>query len=186
MPDEIESKIRVPCHAPVREKLKRAQAEYVGLVLETNHLFDDAEASLLQSGCGLRVRECRTLDGPDHPATLTYKGPPRPGIYKRRTEIEVRIEDPAAMIDILTQLGFSEHLQFEKKRESWQMRDCRIELDELPEIGCFVEVEGSGEDEIKAALSWLGLTGSDPLRETYAALLSQDRPERPLIIKFPA
>lgn len=186
MPDELESKIRVPDHAPVRERLRRAGAEYVGITLETNHLFDDAQSSLFHSGCGLRVRECRTLDGPEQPATLTYKGAPRPGIYKRRTEIEVRIEDPAAMLEILTQLGFSDHLRFEKKRESWQMGQCKVDLDELPEIGCFVEVEGSSEEEIHAALSWLGLAESEPLRETYAALLGQARPERPLVVKFPA
>lgn len=184
MAEEIESKVRVSEHAPIQDRLRAAGASYSGRVVETNHLFDDGQATLLRSGCGLRVRECKTLDGADHPTTLTYKGPPRPGLYKRRAEIEVHIEDSGAMIEILTSLGFSEHLCFEKRRESWRMGPCKVELDELPEIGCFVEVEGGTEDDIHAALSWLGLGNAELIRETYPALVTKDRPERPLIVRF--
>ena len=184
MSDEIESKVRVTDHEPVQAKLRAAGAQYEGRALETNRLFDDAQRALYHAGCGLRIRECQTLDGPPRRATLTYKGPPRPGRYKHRTEIEVHIEDARAMIEILAALGFSEHFAFEKKRESWKMGPCSIELDELPQIGRFVEVEGPSEEAIQTTLTSLGLADSEILHESYAALLTKGNPDHPAIFRF--
>lgn len=184
MPDEIESKVRVSNHDTVQSRLRAAGAQYESRAFETNRLFDDAARTLFHAGCGLRIRECRMLDGPERRPTLTYKGPLRPGRYKSRAEIEVQIEDAGAMIEILAALGFSEHLLFEKKRESWRLGPCRIELDELPQIGRFVEVEGPGEDAIQSSLARLGLADSKMIHDSYAALLAKDRPNQQLDFRF--
>lgn len=174
MPEELESKVKVGDHDAVRARLKSAGAEYLGRVLETNRIFDDKAGSLLASGCGLRVRECHVLDGIDRPATLTYKGPVRDGVFKRRTEIEVAIDDAGAMTEILAGLEFSPRIVFEKRRESWRLKGCEVELDEVPGLGLFVEVEGPNEEAIQGTMSWLGLDSHDSIRSSYIAMLMKD------------
>jgi len=187
MPDELESKIRVAEHEPVRGRLREANAEYLGRVLETNRLFDDDKWTLLKGGCGLRVRSCRTLDGPEQPATLTYKGPLRDGAFKRKSEIEIEIADAVSMVGILAAMGFSEWIIFEKNRESWRLPPCEVELDEVPGLGLFVEVEGPDEAAIRAALARLGLDPRQSTRRSYVAMLAEGAntcAPRPLEFKF--
>lgn len=176
MPDELESKLRVSEHDSVRRRLREHQAVYVGCVVETNRILDDANGTLFQTGCGLRVRECRVVDGTGQQATLTYKGPQRPGPFKRRSEIEVEVVDAAAMIEILGALGFVERFIFEKKRESWRLADCRVELDEVATLGLFVEVEGPNEEAIESTMALLGLGESELIRKSYVAMLAESVP----------
>lgn len=167
---ELECKVRVVSHEAVREKLRAAGAQYLGRVVEENRLFDDHDGRLITAGSGLRVRATRVLDGRDAAATLTYKGPPAPSAFKRREEVEVQISDPKAVTHILHALGFRERIIFEKRRESWLLPPCRVELDELPKFGSFVEVEGPDEDAIRLALATLGATDGEHVAESYAAI----------------
>ncbi|MFH1418823.1 MAG: class IV adenylate cyclase [Planctomycetota bacterium] len=187
MPVELECKLRSPPHGALREKLRAAGASYVGRVLETNRLYDRADGSLRQSGRGLRIRSVEVLDGPAVRPTLTYKGPRTASAFKRREETEVEIGDAAVMAAVLAALGFAEAVSFEKRRESWRLEDCRIEMDELPELGSFVEVEGSDEQAIRSALTALGLSAAEVVDTSYvamvAALLGKDA-SRPLVLRF--
>lgn len=171
MPVEIEAKFKVDSHDAIRAALPETGAERLGRVLETNHIFDNKTRTLLSSGQGLRVRHCRAEDGDDPPATLTYKGPRQPGPMKTREEIEVRLDDPAAGRMLLERLGFVEAVRFEKRRESWRLGDCRIELDEVPHLGCYVEIEGPDESAICRAQEKLGLGKCEIIRASYIALL---------------
>ncbi|MEK6642867.1 MAG: class IV adenylate cyclase [Planctomycetota bacterium] len=185
MPDEIESKIRVTGHDPIRQRLRQSGAEYLGRVLETNRLFDDSNGSLLDNGCGLRVRACDLLDGAARSATLTYKGPMREGVFKKRVEVEVAISDAAAMMEILGSLGFHPRIVFEKRRESWRFKGCAVELDEVPNLGLFVEVEGPDEESIHSVLSGLGLDALASIRTSYVTMLvSGEKPEGGMPFEF--
>ena len=93
-----------------------------------------------------------------------------PGPFKRREEFEVEISDAAVMTHLLHELGFRERIIFEKRRESWLLHPCRVELDELPKFGTFVEVEGPDEDAIRLALATLGATDGEHVAESYAAI----------------
>ncbi|MFQ5423160.1 MAG: class IV adenylate cyclase [Phycisphaerae bacterium] len=174
MPVELECKVRVEHHTEVRAGLKRAGATWVGRVLETNRLFDRADGSLRSSGCALRVRTVTVLDGSGPDSRLTYKGPQQAGSFKRREEIEVVVEDAAAMVDILGALGLAERFLFEKRRETWALDACTVELDEVPGLGRFVEVEGPDEDTIHRVLGRVGLNGAASIRESYVSMLAAD------------
>ena len=172
MPVELEYKARLASIGAVRERLRGAGAEYVGRVLETNRLFDRPDGSLRAAGCGLRVRSVAVLDGNGPSATLTYKGSRMTGPFKRRDEEEVAVSDPRAMTRILLSLGYEERVVFEKRRESWLVPPCRVELDELPELGWFVEVEGPNEAAIRAALASMGLAESEHLDQSYVSMVA--------------
>lgn len=173
MPTEIEAKVKVADHEPIRARLSACGATCRGQVLEVNRILDNAERTLLSGDRGLRIRERRDAQGTLTGAVLTYKGPKEPGPLKRREEIEVEIDDPAAAGALLAALGFRESVGFEKRRETWTYGDCLIELDEVPYLGCFVEIEGPDEEAIRRALETLNM-GREPLiHASYIALLVQ-------------
>lgn len=172
MPTELEAKFRVASHDDVRRRLTELRAARRGVYLETNHLFDLPDGSLRSAGKGLRVRSVETLEGEPAAATLTFKGPRRPGPLKHREEIETAIEDPSAACAILAALGFEEILRFQKRRESWRLDDASIELDTLPSLGSFVEIEGPDEAAIQAARQKLGLAATELVADTYVSMLA--------------
>ena len=79
---------------------------------------------------------------------------------------------------MLAALGFVEVLCFEKRRETWRLSDCLIELDELPYLGCFVEIEASRAEEVQRMQELLELGELEHIQKSYIALLieyCQDR-----------
>ncbi len=173
MPIELECKLPVSSHKPLREKLRSLGAQYLGRVLETNRLLDRSDGSLRQTGCGLRVRSVVSLDGHAPRATLTFKGPRLDGPFKQREEIESAVDDADALYDILRILGFTRTFLFEKERESWQLGDARVELDALPLIGCFVEVEARDEGIVRDVVERLGLDPAAAINDSYVTLLAE-------------
>jgi adenylate cyclase class 2 len=172
MPIELECKIRVASHAELREKLRLAEADYVGCVLETNTLFDLSDGSLHRTGCGLRIRSTIVLEGRGAGSTLTFKGPRTPGPFKCREEIETGISDAGAAAALLHALGYVERVIFEKRRESWRLDACLIELDELPRLGLFVEIEGPDEAAIREAMTALDLANAESISESYVSMVA--------------
>ncbi len=168
---EIEAKFAVAELEGVRGRLRTAGAAYVGRVLECNRFFDRADAGLRAAGCGLRVRSVRVLDGPAVAATVTFKGPVQGGAFKTRQECELAVSDADRAAELLTLLGFAESFLFEKRRESWRLGACMIELDELPFVGTFVEIEGPSEAAIRDVQAQLALGGRACERASYLALI---------------
>ncbi len=171
MPTEIEVKIKVSAHDEVRTGLSVAGATCLGRVLEENHIFDSADRSMLASDRGLRVRICRDEVGLIVRTTVTYKGPRSDSRYKTRPEIEFHADDGQAAIEFLVALGFVEAVTFEKRRESWRLGDCRVELDDLPHLGLYVEIEGPSESAVAAAQQTIGLGNLPHEPRSYIAML---------------
>lgn len=173
MPIEIEIKLKVDGPAPIRETLKSLGAEPLGEVLETNIFLDTIDRALLSADCALRLRRNRSLADGHEMLVITYKGPREEGVVKRREEIEVIVEDMDHVMALLDRLGFQETVCFEKRRETWQFGQCMIELDEMPKLGAFVEIEGPTESAVTNAQAKLGLTDLQPLPESYADLVTR-------------
>lgn len=171
MPTEVEIKLKVDTHELLRTRLQQLGAEPLGRVLEINRILDNAERTMLATDRGLRVRECRDENGALVRAMLTFKGPRQPGKIKRREEIELTIDDPATAADLLEQLGFREAVRFEKRRETWRLGECLVELDEVPYLGAFVEIEGPEEGRIEQIRGPLGLADTPLVRSSYIGLL---------------
>ena len=172
MPVEIEAKLKVNDLSEVRERLKKAGATHVGEVMETNTFFDTDDRSLLEADQGLRLRMKRPKSG-DTPETftITYKGPRQQGPLKSRDEFELGVSSGKDAIALLDRLGFHTVLTFEKKRETWKLEGCLVELDELPHLGAYVEIEGPKEDAIMKVREMLRLSDRPLVRASYIALL---------------
>jgi adenylate cyclase class 2 len=169
---EIEAKMKVANLAPVRRRLARSGGRRVRAELETNMFFDRPGAKLRRSGRGLRIRRATDSGGSER-CTVTLKGPLRPGRLKSRDEIQFKVDDPKAARALLEELGYSLTLSFQKRRESWEFRRCEVSLDELPRLGCFVEIEGPSQQRIMSARRALGLGKLPVIRSGYASILAR-------------
>ena len=174
MDQEIEAKYRLDDPASFRERLAAAGARPASRVFEVNRLFDTAGHRLRAADCGLRVRTYRSLAADQQvSATLTYKGPRAAGELKVREEVETAVTNPSGVATILQRLGFDEVVRYEKRRETWRLDDCEVCLDELPQLGWFVEIEGPGTRAVEAVCIKLGLSGQVALRETYVEMAAK-------------
>lgn len=187
MPVELECKLRVDRHDDVRSALEAGGAVYVGRVAETNRIFDSADGSLRRSGRALRVRSIEVLDGDGPGTTLTYKGPRQAGPFKRREEIEVEVGGVEPTVAMLRALGYIERLVFEKRRETWRLGACSVELDDVPTLGRFVEIEGPDDGSIREVMDRIGLAGEKSIGDGYVSLLmaGRDADGEPVIVRFP-
>jgi adenylate cyclase class 2 len=179
MPVEIEIKLKVDHLAPVRDRLKQIGARRVGEAMETNIFFDTPDRALLSSDCGLRIRCSRDLTAHGcEKLVLTYKGPRGEGDVKRREEIEVNVDSIDAAAAVLERLGYQRMLSFEKRRESWSLEECKVELDQLPHLGSFVEIECTDAEDIQRIRGKLGLFQVKPIEQTYADLVAHHLSDR--------
>ncbi len=171
MPIEIEVKIKVDDHEAARSRLGNLRAIQLSQVLEVNTFFDTPARSLTSEDRGLRLRTNTNLGTQSSTHILTYKGPRAPGPVKKREEIEVAVDDPTHATKLFESLGYEVTLSFEKRRESWRLDDCTIELDELPLLGTYLEIEGPAEAAVLAVRTKLQLDQHPAITDPYVALL---------------
>jgi adenylate cyclase class 2 len=172
MPLEIEAKMKVDDFGAVRRRLSESGARRVGAVMETNSFFDTPDRLLLSADKGLRLRRTRSIpDGEEH-FVITVKGRQEKGSLKTREEAEVNVSDGQRAADVFRLLGYEPTLAFDKKRESWTLADCKVELDELPIFGLFVEIEGPGEEAVMTVREALQLTDHPLIRIGYINMLA--------------
>jgi adenylate cyclase class 2 len=176
MAQEIELKVAVASHSAVIDALRAAGAEEGGTCLQTDRFFDTADRSLLRGDRGLRMRRTEVLgdaSGQAEPAMLvTFKGPRRsPEGLKVRSEHETAVEDGQTLAWIFEACGLEPMLTIQKRRSTWRLGGCAVELDELPVIGLFVEIEGPDEAAVEAVRERLDLAG-EPITDSYAALIA--------------
>ncbi len=163
--------MKVPDLALVRARLQELGGEPHGSVLETNTFFDTEDRSLLAKDQGLRLRHTRNTASGAEATILTYKGPRLHGALKSREEREVAVSSAKEAMALLESLGFSRVLTFQKRRENWTFQGCHVELDELPYLGVFVEIEGPKEQTVLKVREVLHLGDKPVMKASYIALL---------------
>lgn len=173
MPLEIEIKLRLESLDALRHSLTTVRATRVGMVREHNIFFDRPDRSLLAQDSGLRVRLTTSADHPEPQALLTFKGPPQTSGLHARLAYDLHLTPHDQIIPLLEALGFTRTLSFEKFRESWTLDHCLIELDELPHLGTFAEIEGPSEPEVLAVQQKLDLQDHPPIKPSYIAMVAE-------------
>lgn len=186
MATETEAKMKVDDHEPIRAKLRGLGAKRVGLRFELNAFFDSPDRSLKAKDQGLRLRSMKHEDGRES-SVITFKGPAIASQVKSREEIEFSIgsfDDAAAL---LGKLGYTPTLGFEKRRETWELDDSLVELDEAPHLGTFVEIEGESEQLVLQVRTKLGLDGLPLISKGYIRMIDElvrARPELGPTVRF--
>jgi adenylate cyclase class 2 len=165
---EIEVKFLVEDLAAMRHRILERGGCSRGRKFERNFRYDDRQGRLQAGRRLLRLRE-------DPRVTLTYKAPghrPDPD-FKVHQEVEVGVDDRAAMEAILAHLGFQRVQCYEKWRESFRLGDVEVCLDELP-MGNFLEIEGPRE-AIRITAGLLGLDWDHRILANYLAIFESLR-----------
>jgi adenylate cyclase class 2 len=189
MPIELEAKMKVPDHTAVRDRLRALGAKALGKTFELNTFFDTPDQSLRNSDRGLRIRHERHLNTGDTKSILTMKGPAGVGQLKSREELQLTVSDADQLTAILAALGYHPVLSFEKRRETWSLDNCLIELDELPHLGLFVEIEGPSENAIMSLRTKLNLSNNELVPQSYSAQCGkylQEHRQSDQRMKFPS
>ena len=161
---ETEAKIKVASLEEIRKRLRELGASNEGGSKERNWVLDDSSGSLASWGFLLRVRSLG-----DDAAILTVKRPLEGGGFKTREEVETVVDSAVDLFRQLEMLGYEVRWIYEKYRQTWLWRNCVLALDECPEIGFFVEVEGE-PDDIRAVCADLGLDTDDHIEDNYLTL----------------
>ena len=173
MPLEIEIKLKVDAHEGVRARLAALRAEHVGMVRETNIFFDRPEGALREADSGLRVRLSARGADPERQALLTFKGPAAIGRLHSREAFDLRVMPVEQVVPLLRALGFEQVLLFEKDRDSWRLGGCSVELDTLPELGRFLEIEGPSEEAVRGVQRQLELEQLGQERKSYSQMVGE-------------
>lgn len=164
MPREIEAKLKLDDVEGLRRRLVEVGAVRLGCETLRDDYLDTADQRLLTVGHGMRIRV-------GEKAILTYKGPRRESRFKAREELEVGVDDPAVLLELLTNVGFQVIFSYEKRRETWRLDACEVMVDELPTLGFFVEIEGTAEETVADVIERLSLDEHPVIQHSYPHLI---------------
>ncbi len=177
---EVETKLKIDCVGPIEERIKELIGAYKGEKTEIDLYFDHPNMQILSGGRALRVRDA------DGKYRLTYKGPKKDDETTSREEIEIGIESAREMVEILDELGFYEICKVKKLRKTYLLKDLIITLDNVADLGEFIEVEGKAsndrefeakKDEIFKLLKKLGLSTGEISQRSYLEMLLDGKRE---------
>ena len=168
---ELEIEIKAYCQdlSAVKEKLAELCAVYIKTEIESDSYFNHPAKDFGETDEALRLRKITDT------TILTYKGPKISKKTKARIEKEVVVENHAEMFEILEYLGFQPAGNVIKKREYYKINDIIITLDDVENLGSFVELEKKGEELDRIEKELFDLAGRLNLekfeRRSYLELL---------------
>jgi adenylate cyclase class 2 len=173
---EIELKVRVGSLAPVRQRLARLGATLSEKVTERDVYYNAPHRDFAATDEALRARYT------DAGCIVTYKGPKRKkAAVKARDEFSCRVSPGEECEEILARLGFRRTAVVEKAREYYRLGRASVALDDVADLGTFIEIEYTGggtaeeaEREISRIQEELGAKG-DPILLSYLEMLLDKR-----------
>jgi len=174
---EVELKLRAD-HDSLRDRLDDLGATKIGEYRQTDTYYDAPHRDFADTDEALRLR--REVDADDTETTkLTYKGPLVEAESKTREEHETPVGDDDAAAGVLAGLGFEPAATVDKQREYYEYEEYTIVLDDVTDLGTFVEVEReTTEAEVEAVregaidlLDRLGLDADEQIRTSYLGML---------------
>ena len=177
---EVELKFRLEQVQAIETALHQRGAVEKPIVSHVDRYFNHPSRDFRATDEAFRIRSVGDSN------CITYKGPVLGNVAKTRHEIEVDVADgpevAERLIEMMKCLGFRFVREVRKMRREFALnRDHRVlhelALDEVPELGCFLEIELLADDEDRESAEsavWdlarsLGLTASEP--RSYLDLL---------------
>lgn len=177
MPTEIEAKFLNVNHDEVRASLQAAGATCEHpMRLMRRHQFDHPDDRYLKHH---QNEKLRIRDEGDK-VTVTYKKSRADSNYVH--EIETTVGSYDDIKQLLLAIGLKIYSYQESKRETWQLDDVEVVLDEWPWLKLYIEIEGPSEAAIRAAAGKLGFDWADAkfgsvdtaYRAQYAGMTAED------------
>ncbi|MGD8373321.1 MAG: class IV adenylate cyclase [Candidatus Woesebacteria bacterium] len=136
MQTEVEVKFLNVDHDKIRENLQANGAQLVLPMRTMRRVIMDYPDWRLQSQSSyVRVRD----EGDK--ITLTYKRFDELSIDGAK-EVQTHVQDYQTTVELLSHLGLVVTSTQQTRRETWQMGECEVVLDEWPWLKPYIEIEG--------------------------------------------
>jgi adenylate cyclase class 2 len=167
---EVEVKARVEDPKDVERAIIALGAAPIGIENQADTYYNTPFHDFAKTDEALRIRV------QDNKYLLTYKGPKMDRFSKTREEFEVEINDANNMGNILSSLGFFPVATIVKKRKKYRMGDFFIAIDNVRNLGDFIEVEinlkesRNYEEKVESIFRFiekLGISRDSTVRESY-------------------
>jgi len=180
----VEVEIKIPVDedglSAFHRALAKAKARRVDSETHEDTYYQHPSRDFSRTDEALRVRLRESADSKGSTTTeLTYKGPKLDATTKTRTESTVTVDDSKKLGTILESLGFRNVATIKKKRVFYSIGMVTVGVDEVQDLGSFVEFEimVEGKDGVSSAraslqslIRQLGLDVTQSVRESYLEL----------------
>lgn len=149
-------------------------------VLEQDIYFNSPLRDFRKSDEALRIRSVTNLETGTGKALLTYKGPKLDLLTMTRKEVETPVEEAEKMESILSELGYKEKYPVIKTRQYYKSDEITACVDQVQDLGDFLELEILIEDEaghetalqkLEECLDKLGHHMGETIRVSYLSML---------------
>jgi adenylate cyclase class 2 len=185
----FEVEVKIPLEET--EQIKGTLFEIGGRMLNTetqiDAYFDHPCRSFPETDEAIRIRsrqphpnQNKVILNESRPLNeMTYKGPKVDPLSKTRLELSVGLDDSREAGLILTQLGFKAVAEITKIRSFYAVRDITISIDDVVDVGMFLELErvvyaenevADARNEIFEVIRELGLNPEESIRTSYLEL----------------
>ncbi len=171
---EVEVKARVYDPRLMERSIIALGALPIGIEAQVDTYYSAPYRDFAKTDEALRIRV------QDNKCFLTYKGARMDSISKTRKEYEVEVNDADNMGNILSSLNFTPVATIVKKRKKYMLGEFIISLDEVRNLGDFMEVEvsirdsTSHEDKVESIFRLfekLGISRDDSIRKSYLEMI---------------
>ncbi|HID43104.1 MAG TPA: class IV adenylate cyclase [Archaeoglobaceae archaeon] len=171
---EAEIKFQIKDFSAIEKKVDKI-AEFVIEKSEYDIYFNSPFRNFIKTDEALRIRK------DDEGVSITYKGPKIDKRTKTRKEIKIKIDSYDSGIELLKGLGFFESGRVVKKRRIYRIDDIVICLDQVENLGDFIEIEIQTESfsleenisKIFEIAEKLGFSENQSIRKSYLELLRE-------------
>jgi len=171
---EIEVKASVEDPKQLERSLIEFGATPIGIDTQADTYYNAPYRDFGKTDEALRIRV------EEGKSVLTYKGPKMDKVSKTRKEVETEIKDIDGMGNILSSLGFFPVATVSKKRKNFRLGDFFISLDEVRDLGHFMEIEIAVKDSknfqekvesIFKFMGKLGITRESSICKSYLEMI---------------
>ncbi len=169
---EVEARVKVNDLDKIKQRLTSIGADFFERNYQIDSVYKTKGKELEPLGPGafiLRIRESGKGN------KLTYKNlTETPGVI---IEYETNIDNPNEMRKIIESSGFGLVYTMEKERTSGKLRDFKLCLDNVKEIGTYLEVELQSEDgdgamnKIKQFFKKIGFPENEITTKGYSLMI---------------
>lgn len=142
---EVEFKAKIENYEKfieIKNKILSLGSKLISKILEEDIYFQHPLRDFSKTDEALRLRKSNKK------YFLTYKGAKISNISKTRLEIQTEIENFENTKEIFFKLGFKPVAIISKKREVYILGSTSIYMDEVKDLGYFIEVEEKIENEL--------------------------------------
>jgi len=152
--NEIEVKAKLKDRESIIQHLKKAGAEMLGTKYQKDTAFWPNDVKItdihLPGKNYLRIREQVLND--KKKVIFTLKQDVSSQLDCKEYEIEIGEKDVPTLRNIILTLGYYEFIVIEKNRTTAKIGDIEICLDDVTDLGSFIELEKFGESENALAI----------------------------------